>query len=137
MARHRIGWLIGTLLGLGSVYILGVVVRGHYGIAVDIHNASGHTLERSMLRVERDGTEHDLGDLAPGKQTRTFIQPVRESHIVLKYQVAGVEHTETIVGYVESGYCGKAEVTVLADDRVVSKESIDLVLCKRSWLDFY
>jgi hypothetical protein len=50
---------------------------------------------------------------------------------------AGVQHTELIVGYVESGYCGNAKVTVLPGNQVLSKEEISLIACRKSWLAFF
>jgi hypothetical protein len=44
--------------------------------------------------------------------------------------------SDTIVGYVESGHCGKAEVSISSQHKVTSRESIDPVFCKKSWIDF-
>jgi hypothetical protein len=126
-----------TGIGLVVLYVLGVVVRGEYGIAIVVHNATNEPLRQLEIKVESRGELHDLGNVGAGRHARVFVRPVTESHITLEYtDNAGMPHTETVVGYVEAGYCGKADVTVLPGDKITSNERIDLIMCWRSWLDF-
>jgi nickel-dependent lactate racemase len=57
-----------------------------------------------------------------------------ESHINLEFMDARYKlHTETVVGYVEAGYCGTAKATILPGDRV---DTISDLACWKSWFDF-
>jgi hypothetical protein len=116
--------------------LLGVFVRGRYGIEVSVHNVSGQALRDMHLKLEPDGRDFPLGVLTSEERARVFVQPRRESHIILQYADASGTHTQTIVGYIESGYCGKAEVSIFSQHKVTSRESIDPVFCNKSWLDF-
>jgi len=129
-------WLGSIVIGLGFLYLLGVFVRGRYGIQVDIQNVSGESLRDVGVKLEPQEEAHQLGALSNGARVRTFVQPRTESHIVLQYADNSGTHMETIVGYIESGYCGKAEVSILPQHKATSSENIDPVFCKRSWLDF-
>jgi hypothetical protein len=115
---------------------MGVLVRGHFGIAVTVHNLSGHPLENVTLTLEPSGHSFELGTVKDQRHARIFVAPRTESHISMKFTTGSREHREIVVGYVEGGYCGKAKIEVLPGDRMVSRESIDPVFCKRSWLDF-
>lgn len=136
MHSSRVVWLGSIAIGVVVLYLLGIFVRGRYGIAVSVHNVTGESLRDVSLRIEPQGEGHSLGVLSDQKQARAFLQPRTESHIVLQYTDAVGTHMETVVGYVESGYCGKAEVSILPKHNVTSRETIDPVLCKKSWLDF-
>jgi hypothetical protein len=49
--------------------------------------------------------------------------------IVLEFKdVAGGTHSETAVGYVEGGYCGNAEATVVRGGKVIKKQHINMEL---------
>ena len=122
--------------GLILLYLLGVFVRGQYGIALSVHNTSGKTLQEVRVKVQPRGDDHNIGQLGDGQQVRIFVRPRTESHIELMFTDAGDSHVETVVGYVESGYCGGADIKILPGEKVVSRERIDPVLCARSWLDF-
>jgi hypothetical protein len=134
LSRNGLILLIGV--GVLVLYILGIFVRGEYGIAILVCNATKEPLRHVLVKVESRGEHHDLGDLGAEKHTRVFVRPATESHITLEYvDSTGRPRSETVVGYVEAGYCGKAEVTVFPD-RIISNEKIDLIMCWRSWLDF-
>jgi hypothetical protein len=135
--RIGIGKLISLLVGVLLLYVIGVFVRGHYGISVSVRNSSGQMLRQVHIQVPARGTEYDLGQLATGARVRIFVQPRAESHIALALVDASGPHVETIVGYVEAGYCGEADVEILPGAKVTSVERIDPICCKRSWLDFF
>ena len=134
--RSRGVWLVSIPFGVVLLYLLGILVRGRYGIAVSVHNVSGESLRDVSLELEPHGDGYQLGALSNEGHARAFIQPRTESHIVLQYADGTGPHVETIVGYVESGYCGKAEVNILPQHKFTSRENIDPVFCKKSWLDF-
>ncbi len=84
-------------------------MRGQYGIAVVIRNATGQPLRQLTIRNEPRGTGYDLADLAPQKKTRVFVKPGEESHLNLEYTDGnGARHSEVVVGYLERGYCGES-----------------------------
>jgi hypothetical protein len=137
MLRSHVSRIVLSLVGVVLSYIAGLYVREHYGIAVIIQNASGKSLRQVSVKVEPTGRMVSVGHLAPAEHRRVFVTPQTESHISLEYTDAGGQpHVETVVGYVEAGYCGKAEVTVLPEEKVTSKETIDPVMCWNSWLGF-
>ena len=136
MHRSRLGWIGSIVIGVVLLYLLGIFVRGRYGISVSVHNVSGESLRDMSLKVEPQGGSHDCGVLSNEGHARAFLQPRTESHIVLQYTDGTGTHMETIVGYVEYGYCGKAEVSILPRHNITSRENIDPVFCKKSWLDF-
>jgi hypothetical protein len=41
-----------------------------------------------------------------------------------------------IDGYVESGYCGALDVSVLPQDKIETYSKIDVAMCWKGWLDF-
>jgi hypothetical protein len=118
-------------------YFVGVLVRQHYGIAVTIHNESGETLRRVSVKVEsirNRGEKRNLPDVRPGRRLSVNLQPVTESHITLRFVDARDRmHTETILGYAESGYCGKVEAVFLADASTKSNSNLE---CWKGWIDF-
>jgi hypothetical protein len=128
--------VISICFGLLILHLVGIFVREKYGIAVSIHNSSGQVLQRMTVTSQPRGEKHDLGSLANEKRTRVFVQPAEESHLVLEFMDNTGPHQETIVGYVESGYCGKAEIDVVPGGKVVSSEKIEPVACMGGWLDF-
>jgi hypothetical protein len=133
--RSRIGWFASISIGIVFFYSLGVFVRGRYGIVVSVHNVSGQSLRDVSVNVEPSGKERYLGAISDRQSDRAFVQAQTESHIALRYTDASGTHIETVVGYIESGYCGKAEVSILPD-HITSSENIDPVFCKGGWLDF-
>ena len=136
MRRSGVVWLGSIAIGVVLFYLLGVFVRGRYGIKVGVHNISGEPLRDVSLKLEPQEEAHQLGVLSNGGRVKTFVQPRTESHIVLQYADGNGTHTETVVGYVESGYCGRAEVSILPQHKVTSNENIDPVFCRKGWLDF-
>ena len=127
-----------SILGLFLfLYVLGVLVRGRFGIAVSVRNMSGKSLQQAHLTLKPRGEEYDLGLLGDQREVRIFFRPRTESHIALTIMGATGPRVQTVVGYVEAGYCGKAEVEILAGERINSVESIDPLWCKKSWLDFF
>jgi hypothetical protein len=125
------------VVGLFLFYVLGVIVRQQYGIGVVVRNESGETLRQVSVKVESigdRGMRSDLYYLAPGGHVRVYTQPMTESHINLEFMDARYKlHTETVVGYVEAGYCGTAKATILPGDRV---DTISDLACWKSWFDF-
>src|SRR5436189_3557913 len=114
MLRSRVVRIVAAVIGLILFYALGLFVREQYGIAVIIRNESGRSLRQIRVKAEPTGRVISVGDLANEKRTRVFVEPQTESHISLGYtDASGQPHVEIVVGYVEAGYCGKAEVTVL------------------------
>ena len=138
MAVHisRLGWFGSVSIAIIFLYVLGIFVRGEFGIEVSIHNVSGEPLRDMHLKIQPVGRDISLGVLSNEKRVRAFVQTRTESHIVLQYADASGTHSDTIVGYVESGYCGKAEVSISSQNKVTSRESIDPVFCKKRWIDF-
>jgi hypothetical protein len=137
LGRSRVAKFISSGIGILLIYILGMFVREQYGIAVVIRNASGQPLRQLRITNEPRGSGYDLGDLAPQKKVRVFVRAGGESHLNLEYtDMVGVRHSELVVGYIEGGYCGKAEVNVLSRDKVASHEKIDPVACIGGWFDF-
>jgi hypothetical protein len=130
----RLAILIGGLLLL---YVVGVIVRKQYGIGVVVRNESGETLRQVSLKVESigdRGKRYNLRDLTSGGYVRVYAQPVTESHINLEFMDARNKlHTETVVGYVEAGYCGIANATILPGDKI---NTISDPACWKSWFDF-
>jgi hypothetical protein len=123
LGRSRVAKFIWSGVGILLIYILGVFVREQYGIAVVIRNASGQPLRQLRIKSEPRGGGYDLGELSPQKKVRVFVKPGEESHLNLEYtDIVGVRHSELVVGYIEGGYCGKAEVNVLSRDKVASDE---------------
>jgi len=94
-------------------------------------------LQQAHLTLKPRGQEYDLGLLGNQREVRIFFRPRTESHIALTIMGATGPRVETVVGYVEAGYCGKAEVEILPGERINSIERIDPVWCKKSWLDFF
>jgi hypothetical protein len=130
--------IIVSLTALLLFYILGIFVRGQYGIRMLISNQSGEILRRVKLNVEKIGPRYDLGDLANGVRKHIFVQPRADSHVSLEFLDArNMQHTEVVVGYVEAGYCGSVTATVQPGSIVRAAERIDLLFCKWSWLDFF
>jgi hypothetical protein len=137
LGRSRVAKFIWSGIGILLIYILGVFVREQYGIAIVIRNASGQPLRQLRIQNEPRGRGYDVGDLAPQKKVRVFVKPGEESHLNLEYtDIVGVRHSELVVGYIEGGYCGKAEVNVLSRYKVTSDEKINQVACVGGWFDF-
>ncbi len=138
--RSRTTRLLLVAVGLFLFYVLGVAARQRYGIGVLVSNESGETLRQVSVKVENMGDRartYGLSDLAPSARVRVYVQPVTESHINLEFTDArGKLHVETVVGYAESGYCGNAKATILPGGKTKLTEDIDLVFCRKSWLDF-
>jgi hypothetical protein len=137
LRRIGICRLASVIVALILLYVVGVFVRGHYGIAVSVRNSSGQLLREVRVQVPARGTEYNLGQLADGKQVRSFVQPRAESHVALTFVDATGPHVGTVVGYVEAGYCGKAQVEVSPGGKIRSVEKIDPLWCSKSWLDFF
>ena len=89
------------------------------------------------MTLKPRGENYDLGLLGDQREVRMFFRPRTESHIALTIMDATGPHIETVVGYVEAGYCGKAQVEILPGEKIRSVERIDPVWCKKSWLDFF
>jgi hypothetical protein len=126
-----------SFIALLLFYIAGVVVRGQYGFRIAIGNQSGEILKHAALKEQTHGPRYDLGDIEIGQRKHLFIQPKTEAHIELLFDdAAGRQHSGLVVGYVEGGYCGRAEAVVQPGGRVDAKEHVDILFCKGSWLDF-
>ena len=128
---------LALFVGLFLFYVLGVVVRQRYGIAVDVRNLSQHTLRNVSVKVEYRGKRYPLSDLEPGRHQRVFVQPAGESGILLEFvDWQNTRRVEVLAGYVEDGYSGTASGTVLADGRVVTYDDTFRFFYYKSWLDF-
>ena len=135
--RSRTTRFVSIVLGLFLFYAVGVATRQRFGIGIFVDNQSGETLREVIVKVEGKGKAYRLPDLAPGDRRRVFVQPVGESRVDIHFKDAsGKPRVEPVVGYVESGYCGSAEVTILPDGKATLKENIDTTFCRRSWLAF-
>lgn len=123
--------------GVLLVYVLGVFARQRCGIRVDIRNQSAETLGGMRVKVDaigQRGKNYPLRDLPAGAHTRVYVQPLTESTINLEFSDArGAVHVETLVGYAEAGYCGKAVATLSPEDKIHSTSSLG---CWKSWFDF-
>jgi len=95
--RSSLIWLASISIGLIVLYLLGIFVRGHYGIAVSVHNTSGQPLQGLGIKVEPSGKAYELGGLPDKELARVFVQPRTESHITLQYLDRNVPHIETVV----------------------------------------
>jgi len=125
------------VFGLFLFYVVGVILRQQYGIGVVVRNESGETLRQVSVKVQSRGKTYSMPDLAPGEHRRVFVQPVGESSIDVQFTDASDKpHVESVVGYVESGYCGNAEAMILPGGKTRLTEEISLVFCRKSWLDF-
>jgi hypothetical protein len=71
-------------------------------------------------------------------KAQVFVQPVGESQIILEFDdERGHHHRELVVGYLEAGDCGGAEVTVWPNGLVESRENAVRLVCWGSWLEFF
>lgn len=136
MRWSRVVWVICIFIGVVFSYLLGIFVRGQYGIAIAVRNLSGETLQDITVKVEPQGLAYPLGVLSNERHTRAFVQPRTESHVVLQYADGAGTQRLTVVGYAEAGYCGKAEVIILPEHKFKANENLDPVFCRKSWLDF-
>ena len=135
--RSRTTHLTLAVVGLFAFYVVGVIVRRQFGVRVIVSNESGEALRQVSVKVESigdRGKRSNLYYLAPGGRARVYAQPVTESHINLEFMDARNKlHTETVVGYVEAGYCGIAKATILPGDKI---RTISDPACWKSWFDF-
>ena len=125
-----------AVVGVLVLYVVGVIVRHQLGIRVIISNESGEAIRQVSVKVESiggRGKRSNLYYLASGGRVRVYAQPVTESHINLEFMDArNKPHTETIVGYLETGYCGIAKTTILPKDEI---HTISDPACWKSWFD--
>jgi hypothetical protein len=140
MLRSRTAKLVFITAALLALYLIGIILRQHYGILIAITNESGGPLREMTVTVR--GSERKnirvIGSLPPGKRTRLFVTAMTESDISVEFvDPTGQHHRETIVGYVEQGYCGRGTARVLLDSTVKTDERIDPVACWGSWFDFW
>ena len=126
-----------AVVGVLVLYVVGVIVRHQLGVRVIISNESGEALRQVSVKVESigdRGKRSDRYNLASRSHMRVYAQPVTESHINLEFMDAREKlHTETVVGYVEAGYCGIAKATILPGDKI---HTISDPACWKSWFDF-
>ena len=141
-ATKQSGWItVGrAFLVLGTVlllYVLGLIVRQRFGIGITLKNETSENLRNVQIKIKSRGPTYNLGDLTAGKKRHLFVTPVTESNInVLFTDASGKQHEQTVVGYAEEGYCGRATVIIRPDGSIQVSEHIHLVLCVGSWLDF-
>ena len=137
LIRSRATRLTLAVVGLFVLYVVGVIVRRQFGVRVIVSNESGEALRQVSVKVESigdRGKRSNLYYLAPGGRVRLYAQPITESHINLEFMDARNKlHTETVVGYVEAGYCGIAKATILPGDKI---HTISDPACWKSWFDF-
>ena len=138
MTRSRAIAIGVSLFLITFAYLVGIRVRERYGIGVFLRNESSSTLRDARLRIESKGINVAIPDLVPGAGKRIFVSPPGESHFVLEFaDDAGTVHRALVVGYVESGYCGNARVTIRPGLGVSSEQKISPVACWDSWLAFF
>jgi hypothetical protein len=120
-------------------YVAGVIARWEVGAVVIIRNQSGQTLRNVAVTVENVGKSYDVGELAPGGQSRVFAKPHAESHINVEFRdKQNQRHVATVIGYVEAGepYCASGDVTILPSGEVEVYDHTTLGACWKSWFDF-
>ena len=126
-----------AVIGLVLLYVAGVIVRQQYGIGVAVRNQSGETLRQVGVKFDSRGKTYSMPDLAPNERRRVFVQPVGESSIEAEFtDASGKPHVEVVAGYVESGYCGDVQATILPGGKTKLTEDISVNVCWKSWLDF-
>jgi hypothetical protein len=136
LSRSRIFRVAVTAVALLVFYIAGIIAREHRGIRINIRNQSGEALRQISLSVERGGT-YRLTDLAPGEHNHTFVKPVEESSVDLRFTDAiDRSHVETVVGYAEALDCENVTVTIFPAGKVKSNETRPFLVPWKSWLDF-
>ena len=135
--RPRTTRLTFAVVSLLVFYVVGVIVRNQFGVRVIVSNESGEALRQVSLKVETRGKRYSLPDFAAGQHRRVFVEPVGESHINLEFLDARNKvHSELVVGYVETGYCGTAKAVILPEGRVESTDFIPELVCWKGWLGF-
>ena len=128
--------IVSSLLCLSLVYVIGIVVRQHLGIAVIVSNDSVGELREVSVKVEYKGERYLLPDIKPGQTRTVFVRPHGESTINLEFSDArGARRKEMLAGYVENGYCGRTRSRVLPDGRVEVEDDSFGSACWSSWLD--
>jgi hypothetical protein len=119
---------------MSMLYFLGARERRSSAIRVEIRNLSVEQLHDVTIKVESRGRTYNLANLNPGEQKHIFAEPVTESHIVAEFTHAdGQRQSKTVFGYAEAGYCGRAELTILPENKLRSTEDLG---CWSSWWDF-
>ena len=138
MSRSRRIRVVWAIIAVCVFYVAGIFARWQYGALIIIRNASGHTVRDAAVKVERVGKKYDLGELAPGKQSRVFVEIAGESNVNLEFVDAqNQRHVATVIGYVEKGYCGRGNATILPSGDADSRDTTTLDPCWRSWRDFF
>ena len=121
---------------LVPIYLSGLFIREQYGIRVTVLNESASVLHKVALLVKEGGETQQLNDLAPDGRDRVYFLPKSDSHIDLTFSDGRKTTVKTVIGYVEYGYCGRADINVLPTGEVKSVERISVWGCWGSWLDF-
>jgi hypothetical protein len=138
LLRSRTTRVAAATAGLLVSYVIGVVVRGHYGTRVVVRNQAEEMLRNVSVKVEARGQRYPMPDLAMAQKAHVFAQPVGESQITLEFDDEhGHHHRELLVGYLEAGDCGGAEATVWPNGLVESRENAVRLVCWGSWLEFF
>jgi len=135
MTRWKIS---GIGFAIVFLYVLGVAVRTHFELKISVRNETQLPI-RPTLRLNGAGDDIALGELAPGRRVRNFIQLGRgEADIDLELvEPGGRLLRKNVIGYTEGGYCGNVEVTVHSDFQVTSTGEAEQIVCFGSWLDFF
>jgi hypothetical protein len=117
-------------------YLLGVAVRQHYGICVDIRNMSEKTVRQVRVTVAIDGKTYDLPDMEPGDHKRVYVQPAQKSEVILRID-DGMSNPRDISVFGQAGPsdCSVAMVQILPQHNTQTDE-IHRPVCWKGWLDF-
>jgi hypothetical protein len=136
MTRTRIVAVTSVLIGLFFIYLAGIGIRERYGIRIIVRNETGQILREVQLNVEAGGRHYTLGQLPPGSRRSVFVQPLTESRVdLVLVSQDGTNRVATVVGYAEQGYCGNADVAIVGDGRIDSRDGVKAG-CWGSWFDF-
>jgi hypothetical protein len=100
------------------------------GILVTINNNSDINLQDAQISLNHHGESFIIGNIGAHSTSRTRVQAGGESTAHLLFRTpTGEEFTALIIGYFESGYCGKVDVTIGSDLRVEAFEKIKVAIC--------
>jgi hypothetical protein len=130
---------IRVVLGVAGVivlYLLGVVVRQHYGSCVDIQNKSTQTIRQLNVTIANGGKSEDIPDMAPGDHRRVYVQPTEASEVTVRIDDGMRKPRDiTVFGHLEHGVCDTAKVQILPQHNTQTDE-LDRATCWGGWFDF-
>jgi len=122
--------------GLIVFYLLGVLVRQHYGSCVDIQNKSTQTIRQMNVTIVNGGKSEDIPDMTPGDHRRVYVQPAEASQVTLRIDDGrGRPRDITVFPHVEHGVCDTAKVQILPQHSTQTDE-FHRATCWGGWFDF-